>query len=101
MQMTAYEMRISDWSSDLCSSDLVEPDAKCLPSALQNGHRAWRPLKTDHLNFSHCAVASPLESAVPFDREQIKQRTMALGSEERSVGKECVSTCKVRWSSYL
>src|SRR3546814_4910942 len=26
-QKTAYEMRISDWSSDVCSSDLLEPDA--------------------------------------------------------------------------
>src|SRR3546814_8312535 len=27
-QKTAYEMRISDWSSDVCSSDLIEPDAR-------------------------------------------------------------------------
>src|SRR3546814_8115799 len=26
-QKTAYEMRISDWSSDVCSSDLLEPEA--------------------------------------------------------------------------
>src|SRR3546814_9144267 len=25
-QKTAYEMRISDWSSDVCSSDLLSPD---------------------------------------------------------------------------
>src|SRR3546814_3816792 len=25
-QKTAYEMRISDWSSDVCSSDLLEPE---------------------------------------------------------------------------
>src|SRR3546814_5809104 len=25
-QKTAYEMRISDWSSDVCSSDLVDPN---------------------------------------------------------------------------
>src|SRR3546814_4379860 len=30
-QKTAYEMRISDWSSDVCSSDLVEPAAAALP----------------------------------------------------------------------
>src|SRR3546814_10682374 len=35
-QKTAYEMRISDWSSDVCSSDLVGPDA---------GSRARRPGK--------------------------------------------------------
>src|SRR3546814_4674972 len=29
-QKTAYEMRISDWSSDVCSSDLILHDARCL-----------------------------------------------------------------------
>src|SRR3546814_2562599 len=32
-QKTAYEMRISDWSSDVCSSDLLGGAVGCLPSA--------------------------------------------------------------------
>src|SRR3546814_1943215 len=34
-QKTAYEMRISDWSSDVCSSDLVDGDGE--PDAVTNG----------------------------------------------------------------
>src|SRR3546814_6288693 len=29
-QKTAYEMRISDWSSDVCSSDLIMPDGRSI-----------------------------------------------------------------------
>src|SRR3546814_6499496 len=32
-QKTAYEMRISDWSSDVCSSDLFSPPRRCSPRA--------------------------------------------------------------------
>src|SRR3546814_4751963 len=46
-QKTAYEMRISDWSSDVCSSDLVDvlfnpgdvASARDTPHVLQRGHR--------------------------------------------------------------
>src|SRR3546814_3177453 len=37
MQKTAYEMRISDWSSDVCSSDLARPDIR------QNNPALWTP----------------------------------------------------------
>src|SRR3546814_10206495 len=43
-QKTAYEMRISDWSSDVCSSDLVaegEIDATILDVNLRGGERCW------------------------------------------------------------
>src|SRR3546814_5668305 len=70
-QKTAYEMRISDWSSDVCSSDLR-------PSA---GTRyAADP--------GPCIVVA-VPSGGPCAR-----------SEERRVGKECVSTCRSRWSPY-
>src|SRR3546814_6547737 len=73
-QKTAYEMRISDWSSDVCSSDLVARRVPCAArgEAVPGVHR-WRG------------------------------RTEARGkhrSEERRVGKECVSTCRSRWSPY-
>src|SRR3546814_3457664 len=37
-QKTAYEMRISDWSSDVCSSDLVSKEAHDRSPLLANGH---------------------------------------------------------------
>src|SRR3546814_6315671 len=67
-QKTAYEMRISDWSSDVCSSDLfVSP------------HLSFRP---------SCS------------RRPSRGRSRWTRSEERRVGKECVSTCRSRWSPY-
>src|SRR3546814_9736020 len=41
-QKTAYEMRISDWSSDVCSSDLIEPVPK-ISSDRINRAREWPP----------------------------------------------------------
>src|SRR3546814_6364403 len=78
-QKTAYEMRISDWSSDVCSSDLGD-EARVLV-----------PLGDD--------VRPPDVSEELRDRLVFLFRT-ARRSEERRVGKECVSTCRSRWSPY-
>src|SRR3546814_5408236 len=69
-QKTAYEMRISDWSSDVCSSDL--------------GHG------------THVAKHGLGLVDVPV----VVQVVRDVRSEERRVGKECVSTCRSRWSPY-
>src|SRR3546814_9524709 len=72
-QKTAYEMRISDWSSDVCSSDLAR----------------YRIL-------SHATALAPRTSAALPARPARRDAR----SEERRVGKECVSTCRSRWSPY-
>src|SRR3546814_3645482 len=74
-QKTAYEMRISDWSSDVCSSDLR--------STLE-----LRQALPERVTLVYDAVPS---------RPSL---TMLARSEERRVGKECVSTCRSRWSPY-
>src|SRR3546814_1216795 len=66
-QKTAYELRISDWSSDVCSSDLVRR----------------QPDRPGHADASASATSRH-----------------GTRSEERRVGKECVSTCRSRWSPY-
>src|SRR3546814_15728507 len=76
-QKTAYEMRISDWSSDVCSSDLV----------LCHHHRADGRLEPGDVRCSHRSA-------------QCEGRHAGHRSEERRVGKECVSTCRSRWSPY-
>src|SRR3546814_14165270 len=82
-QKTAYEMRISDWSSDVCSSDLpVAMDAR--RSALRRASIATG---------AYNARRRPCPSG--FRGHSIRKR-----SEERRVGKECVSTCRSRWSPY-
>src|SRR3546814_2126637 len=88
-QKTAYEMRISDWSSDVCSSDL--PQAQVL--------EALGLLKLKPFPFN------PVEksSSVPARYRKLltsSTKRMPRRSEERRVGKECVSTCRSRWSPY-
>src|SRR3546814_9852509 len=70
-QTTSYDMRISDWSSDVCSSDLVFAGAESLVRDHHDGSVSY----------------------------QIAQRSQffEVRSEERRVGKECVSTCRSRW----
>src|SRR3546814_3904639 len=90
-QKTAYEMRISDWSSDVCSSDLADignPD-----------------LERRFTTFSGSAGASyavlpQWRLGVNVSRSARAPSAEELRSEERRVGKECVSTCRSRWSPY-
>src|SRR3546814_3950362 len=87
-QKTAYEMRISDWSSDVCSSDLLMLLAGAAHAA--GSSMPWEgPLQ------------SILESIQgPVARIIAVIIIIATRSEERRVGKECVSTCRSRWSPY-
>src|SRR3546814_5596919 len=87
-QKTAYEMRISDWSSDVCSSDL--PNAT--PEKTEN---------TDATKFTAEETTREINFSVSHTWQYSFTRALrALGhrSEERRVGKECVSTCRSRWS---
>src|SRR3546814_7126464 len=83
-QKTAYEMRISDWSSDVCSSDLGHP-----ADVEGEGPGAAR----DRLHEAH--LRQPGHDLGAAYRQQPADR-----SEERRVGKACVSTCRSRWSPY-
>src|SRR3546814_4955643 len=74
-QKTAYEMRISDWSSDVCSSDLYAQRAAL---AARDSRRSLPPRMAERFH----GDGAPCRS------------------EERRVGKECVSTCRSRWSPY-
>src|SRR3546814_1826102 len=99
-QKTADEMRISDWSSDVCSSDLI---ARCLKHlrfplmfeilvAIQHGKqaKAHRP----HVERSNLG-------SEPRGRTQaFFQRHGGMRSEERRVGKACVSPCRYGWWPY-
>src|SRR3546814_8940963 len=77
-QKTAYEMRISDWSSDVCSSDLSDRSAIWLGKTLAT------------LAFLVAAQVVALPAFVLFFAPL--DATALLRSEERRVGKECVSS---------
>src|SRR3546814_20352226 len=99
-------MRISDWSSDVCSSDLFQSAAQYVKNLnLMRSRRRYRYLrqqlqKSTYRNLVNGDYAftprnSPFSVVVhthPFFR--------LCRSEERRVGKECVSTCSSRWSPY-
>src|SRR3546814_1866255 len=88
-QKTAYEMRISDWSSDVCSSDLssAQPIVQLLWLMWASTSRSPVRVGAD--------VGEYLGERVGSQRCYDHRR-----SEERRVGKECVSTCRSRWSPY-
>src|SRR3546814_14458595 len=100
-------MRISDWSSDVCSSDLA---------VFRRSPPCGRPSEAK-ARLSLATVGQVLDclSGLPIDRWQTEKRTRGCGgvgggkrnvlaaiarqrSEERRVGKEWVSTCRSRWS---
>src|SRR3546814_12849566 len=100
-------MRISDWSSDVCSSDLHAHHAlveyQCgRADDRREGRRAhprgggMRPLQTYIGNPGEDRVAQIVErceKAISRGLEWLAGRR----SEERRVGNECVSTCSSRW----
>src|SRR3546814_1866857 len=97
-QKTAYEMRSSDWSSDVCSSDLP-----ATATARVDAGATWGDLNAATYPFglatpggviSTTGVAGlTLGGGIGY-----LTRGCGLRSEERRVGKECVSTSRSRWS---
>src|SRR3546814_14262180 len=99
-------MRISDWSSDVCSSDL--PDLAATPYGEYQGNEQF-------LHQLHCIglgeydieqiriVDTPIASFEEVTYQIVPPGspvTLFNRSEERRVGQECVSTCRSRWSPY-
>src|SRR3546814_8931997 len=83
-QKTAYEMRISDWSLDVCSSDLNKKGRGSIVRDLESNNE----------------IISPYFPRIQPRAGLIYGAFAASRSEERRVGKECVSTCRSRWSPY-
>src|SRR3546814_2263040 len=100
-QKTAYEMRISDWSSDVCSSDLAELPVRGRASAVQHPEFGQHEGTTAD---RHDPAAARRQEAGGLDQlgaHELGGPHLAAGrSEERRVGKECVSTCRSRWAPY-
>src|SRR3546814_14707201 len=127
-------MRISDWSSDVCSSDLNLPandqPAKDIHHQVQTieltTHCSGQECDIPRPNLARCgggpgarpfghmgrSSAAPMIHLFMLTQHSVKARFAGnidsligqprhdLRSEERRVGKECVSTCRSRWSPY-
>src|SRR3546814_4561400 len=112
-------MLISDWSSDVCSSDLVAPGH--LAGQLQRGLDGFGAGRAGELKA--IVEAARLQDDILESRDEgglglgihveavrdavapdvVDQSLLHVGivrSEERRVGNECVSTCRSRWSPY-
>src|SRR3546814_8661776 len=103
-QKTAYDMRISDWSSDVCSSDLVlmfGPES-CVNSTRPLSHeRKLRMTGNDILQIPRRTEVPNGAAMVGIKHGPDLLAVYSAGrSDERRVGKECVSTCRSRWSPY-
>src|SRR3546814_13769508 len=92
-------MRISDWSSDVCSSDLTTGARSTRREAgTRDEPRVQRMTTTAGADPS---VVGPYLAEALADRAwKTCSVTLIARSEERRVGKECVSTCRSRWSPY-
>src|SRR3546814_12865041 len=97
-------MRISDWSSDVCSSDLQPAPAPCV---LLSGGETTVTL-SGKLKQAEFRIDPNFGFAVPIAVEGVDSNILDPRatwekpdrSEERRVGKECGSTCRSRWSPY-
>src|SRR3546814_2772243 len=103
-QKTADEMRISDWSSDVCSSDLN------MVHVLVGGPRRRGQRNTALQDrVKHCAGPAARIQRIGYCRKLHGKLLLTLSpgagarggrSEERRVGKECARPCRSRWSPY-
>src|SRR3546814_1077988 len=87
-QKTAYELRFSDWSSDVCSSDLLPISEDCLVL------NVWTPHVNDGGKRPVMVWLHGGGFFVGSGGDAYHER-----SEERRVGQECVSTCRSRWET--
>src|SRR3546814_13275491 len=103
-------MRISDWSSDVCSSDLAQIfDFEQNPPSVK-----WQQINTPEFRLIYPtsllkeaqSIANLLDTSVNSISRSLRTKPRKIPiilqnrSEERRVGKECVSTCRSRWWPY-
>src|SRR3546814_14284809 len=98
-------MRISDWSSDVCSSDLVG-----IGEGSSVGGPTWSSECAETIKVIIETYLAPLligkDATNLRELQHLMERAVTGNysaksrSEERRVGKECVSTCRSRWSPY-
>src|SRR3546814_13159509 len=107
-------MRISDWSSDVCSSDLVASLTHGITGIGDHrrnlmGQATAVKTVTDRIQTKLASVLTAMQIG-DMTRQRIEHCQSSFrvleevlaseSSEERRVGKECVSTCRSRWSTY-
>src|SRR3546814_19307888 len=100
-------MRISDWSSDVCSSDLIQQLVASAVEGLTPSHVAIVDergvlLASGMGDDGQSMISSTIDERRMNYEQRLRKHVEEIvsRSEERRVGKECVSTCRSRWSPY-
>src|SRR3546814_16665196 len=95
-------MRISDWSSDVCSSDLDDVDKECNRPPPKHAVVIFRFVELVRRGGRPGTVLVQLLRQVPWQGECLLRVWSCNDrrSEERRVGQECVRPCRSRWSPY-
>src|SRR3546814_17446687 len=117
-QKTAYEMRISDWSSDVCSSDLIHrsrpfpsTSLRLVPPSPRFAQGGFQrppstpnpsPMLTDPPHPTTCRSIMTVAPQAPllFFDSGVGGLSILASADERRVGTEGVGTCRSRWSPY-
>src|SRR3546814_10032075 len=98
-QKTAYERRISDWSSDVCSSDLPHGGPCFSACRLPLAARRSNETRTPPRRLAPVTRARPGVKLLPGTSSGTRDRDeRRRSSEERRGGNECVSACSSRGS---
>src|SRR3546814_12012945 len=97
-------MRISDWSSDVCSSDLAAVGGKGDSEAEDHHNTGEADEDSCHEGclpaLDNRTTRGPrLRGGQPYTASKGTLGCIDMRSEERRVGKGCVSTCRYRWST--
>src|SRR3546814_15663058 len=98
-------MRISDWSSDVCSSDLwyhvtVREGRNRLVRRLIESQKL-QVSRLIRISYGPIELGRGIKSGTAREATPAELLALLDRSEERRVGKECVSTCRSRWSPDL
>src|SRR3546814_18689919 len=103
MQKTAYEVRISDWSSDVCASYLGVNSRALASTPLYSNTTMALFLPTIYSG-GYVSLMGEFDVEGLLKGAQAETIThtilVPVRSDERRVGKECVSTCRSRWSPH-
>src|SRR3546814_17492878 len=91
-------MRISDWSSDVCSSDLLAAEGENFVD--EASAKGIAEIETAKMALDKGTSEDVKQFAQMMIDDHTKANQELARSEERRVGKECVSTCRSRWSPY-
>src|SRR3546814_6475524 len=103
-QKTAYEMRISDWSSDVCSSDLEDGDAKPVNTATALWTRSRTEIADDEYKAFYKHLSHDFSDPLAWSHNRVegkKEYTSLLYIPEHAPFEIGRAQCRERVCQYV